>query len=250
MRTLKLVFAYDGTNYHGFQRQNNAVAIQQLIEDMLSKVCNEPIQVAASGRTDAGVHARYQVVSFSTTGIIPTENLVKVAPSFLPEDIVLLEATEVDVAFHARKSACWKRYCYNILQTELKDPFKRNYAWQMKTELDIAAMQNCADFIIGTHDFSAYKSAGSADVSPIKTIYEAVWSKDKNNINFAISGDGFVYHMVRNLVWAMVQVGLKKASPEDFKAELEAAKRHFKNAPAPAQGLYLDYVGYEPYKKT
>lgn len=123
MRTLKLTFAYDGTNYHGFQRQTNAVTVQQIIEEKLAALCGEPVTVAGSGRTDTGVHAKGQVVSLVTNGTIPAGNLVRACAGVLPEDIVLWQAEEAQEGFHARYSACWKRYCYLVLPKPYNDPF-------------------------------------------------------------------------------------------------------------------------------
>jgi tRNA pseudouridine(38-40) synthase len=139
MRTLKLTVAYDGTNYHGFQKQTNALTVQQVLEEKLSLLCGEKIVTAGSGRTDTGVHARGQVVSLTTSGSIPLENLLKACAGILPKDIVLWQAEEADEGFHARYSACWKRYCYRIVQNKHADPFLRNYVWQMREYLRLEA---------------------------------------------------------------------------------------------------------------
>ena len=132
MRYLKLTLAYDGSNYHGFQRQKNAVGIQQIVEKALSKLFGEEIKIAASGRTDTGVHAHAQVISFATEGTVPTDKIVQAMSSYLPEDIVVWKAEEVTVDFNARYSALAKRYVYRILITETINPFERNYSWQLK----------------------------------------------------------------------------------------------------------------------
>ena len=248
MRTLKLTVAYDGTNYHGFQKQTNALTVQQVLEEKLSLLCGEKIVTAGSGRTDTGVHARGQVVSLTTSGSIPLKNLLKACAGILPKDIVLWQAEEADEGFHARYSACWKRYCYRIVQNKHADPFLRNYVWQMREYLRLEAMQEAAQLLLGTHDFSFFRSAGSVESSPVKTIYRAEWlQKEQGELEFCIEGNGFLYHMVRNIVWHLVEVGKGTKSIAAFKSEFAAGKRHFKVAPAPPQGLYLDYVGYIPH---
>ena len=248
MRTLKLTVAYDGTNYHGFQKQTNALTVQQVLEEKLSLLCGEKIVTAGSGRTDTGVHARGQVVSLTTSGSIPLENLLKACAGILPKDIVLWQAEEADEGFHARYSACWKRYCYRIVQNKHADPFLRNYVWQMREYLRLEAMQEAAQLLLGTHDFSFFRSAGSVQSSPVKTIYRAEWlPKEQGELEFCIEGNGFLYHMVRNIVWHLVEVGKGTKSIAAFKSEFAAGKRHFKVAPAPPQRLYLDYVGYIPH---
>ena len=249
MRTLKLTVAYDGSAYHGFQRQPNDITVQQVLEEALTRITGAAVTLAGSGRTDSGVHARGQVVSFATACPIPAANLKKAMNSILPPDIAVMAAEEVQEGFHARYSARWKRYCYRVVLNKDYDPFLRNFAWQMQnTVLDVAAMNTAAAYLLGTHDFSFFRSSGSVQTSPVKTIYKAQWqAAAPGNLLFTIEGDGFLYRMVRNIVWNLVEVGAGRKSVERFKEELDAAARHFKISPAPPQGLYLDYVGYEEY---
>lgn len=245
MRHLKLTLAYDGSGYNGFQRQKNAVGIQQILEKALSKMFGEEIRIAASGRTDTGVHAEGQVISFSTSGTVPTEKIVQALPSYLPEDIVVWKAEDVAHNFNARYSAIAKRYVYRIIIAETPSPFKRKYAWYLKKPLDVQAMQAAADAILGEHDFAAFRSAGSAPVKTVKNIYKAEWTKsDEQELQFTIEGDGFLYHMVRNLVGAMVRVGNGKISLERFKDILASCDRKQAGTAAPPQGLCLDEVFY------
>ena len=247
MRTIRLVVAYDGSGYHGFQKQKNALTIQQLLEEVLARLCGEAVTTAGSGRTDAGVHALAQTVTFTTNGSIPCANIVRAAKKMLPPDIVITSATEMPEGFHARYSAKWKRYMYRIVENEYDSPFEVKYAWQMRERLDIAAMNAAAQMLLGTHDFSAFRSSGSVEGSAVKTIYEASWQRSADGLRFVISGDGFLYHMVRNIVWSLVQVGLGKRTAADFAAELNARRCEFLNSPAPAQGLYLAQVFYDEY---
>lgn len=247
MRTIKLIVAYDGSGYHGFQKQKNAQTVQGVLEEALAKLCGGSVVTAGSGRTDAGVHALAQTVTFTTAGRIPCANLVRAAASLLPKDIVIISAEEVADGFHARFSARWKTYHYKLLVNEHANPFMVRYAWQLRQQLDVAAMNAAAALLLGTHDFSAFRSSGSVESSPVKTIYEAKWQQRGQELLFSISGDGFLYHMVRNLVWSLVQVGLGKRTTADFAAELAAQRCEFLNEPAPPQGLYLAHVGYNEY---
>lgn len=249
MRTFKLTVAYDGSGYHGFQRQPRDITVQQVLEDALSRITGENVVLAGSGRTDSGVHARGQVVSFATCCGIPAANLKRAMNSILPPDITVIASQEAEEGFHARFSAKWKRYCYRIVLNGDYDPFIRNYAWQMQnTKLNIETMNMAAGFLLGTHDFSFFRSSGSVQSSPVKTIYKTVWQeKAPGDLLFVIEGDGFLYRMVRNIVWNLAETGLGRKSLEQFKEELDKAERHFKISPAPPQGLYLDYVGYTEY---
>ena len=247
MRTLKIVISYDGSGYHGFQKQKDILTVQGVVEEVLEKLCGERVVTAGSGRTDAGVHALAQTLTFTTNGRIPCANMVRAAASLLPRDIVLISAEEVEEGFHARFSAKWKTYEYKLLVNAHDNPFMVRYAWQLREQLDLPAMNEAAALLLGTHDFSAFRSTGSVDSSPVKTIYAASWQRQGEEVSFRISGDGFLYHMVRNLVWSLVQVGLGRRSKADFAAELAAARCEFLNSPAPAEGLYLAQVGYEEY---
>lgn len=248
MRTLKLTVCYDGSNYFGFQRQTKELTIQEVLEEKLARICGEPVQIVGSGRTDARVHARGQVVSFATRGTIPLANMPRAMNSILPDDIRILQAEEAPDGFNARKDACWKEYEYRIRFTPQPDPFTRNYVWQLREEPDLEKMQEAAQLLLGTHDFSGFQSAGSSPVSPVKTIYVSRWQKEADGtLIYRIAGDGFVYHMVRNLVWSMVQIGLGKKTPQAMQQELQMQRGEFENSPAPPQGLYLVRVEYEPF---
>ena len=248
MRTLKLVVAYDGSAYHGFQKQKNAVTVQNILEEVLSKLCGEAVVTAGSGRTDAGVHAWGQVVTLETNGTIPCANIIRASKKMLPPDIVIVGVEEVETGFHARYSAKWKRYQYRIVENDFDSPFEVKYAWQFRDTLDVDAMNQAASYLLGTHDFSAFRSSGSVETSPIRTMYEAKWERRDKELLFTIGGDGFLYHMVRNLVWSLVQVGLSKRTPKDFADELTAKRCEYLNEPAPAQGLYLKEVFYTEFE--
>ena len=248
MRTLKLTISYDGTGYSGFQRLTNHKGIQNIIEDKLSHLLKETVRVAGSGRTDAGVHARCQVVSLETGSRIPIDRVPVAMNSILPADIRVLAAEEAAAGFHARKDVCWKEYEYIVQYTPAPDPFSSHYVWQLQEKPAVEPMNEAARFLVGTHDFKGFRSSGSVEYSPIKTIYYSVWEpQGENRFIYRIGGSGFVYHMVRNLVWSMIRIGLGRKKPETIVQELLAARGEFENEPAPPQGLYLAKVAYEPY---
>lgn len=250
MRTLKLTFSYDGTGYPGFQRLADKTAIQNILEEKLSYLCGEPVQVSGSGRTDAGVHARCQVVSLETNGRIPLENLLRALNSLLPGDIRALKAEEAPMGFHARKNVCWKQYEYQVRYLPEPDPFSWHYVWQIGECPELRLLNEAASCITGTHDFSGFQSSSTTPASPVKTIYESVWSlPEPGQFIYRISGSGFVYHMVRNLVWSMLQAGLGRKPAQALEEELKLPRGAFENSPAPAQGLYLSHVSYEPWPK-
>lgn len=244
MRTIKLTVAYDGSSYHGFQKQKHGQTIQNKLEEVLSLLCNETVSTIGSGRTDAGVHALAQTVSFSTNGRIPCNNIVRAAARMLPLDIIIRDAVEVEEDFHARYSAKEKTYLYKIVINEQDSPFLYRYAWQIHEKLNLEAMNEAAAMLLGKHDFSAFRSSGSVETDPNRTMTLAEWTKTADGLSFRITGDGFLYHMVRNLVWSLVQVGLGKRVPADFQAELNSGRCEFLNEPAPACGLYLEAVKY------
>lgn len=244
-RNIKLTVAYDGTRYHGFQRQSNALAVQQVLEDRLETIFGHKLSLNASGRTDTGVHAHGQVVNFYTTGSIPSDRIVEAASSVLPEDIVVIAAEEVDKSFHSRRSARSKTYMYRIFNDRLPNPFERHYAWHVSRKLDFAAMEAAVRQIVGTHDFSAFKAAGGPPVSPVKTIFSAECQrKDDALIQFTFTGNGFLYHMVRNLVGTFVEIGTGRRASSEFAQILACCDRRRAGATAPPQGLYLMHVEY------
>jgi tRNA pseudouridine38-40 synthase len=243
-RTLKLTVAYDGTAFHGFQRQANALTVQQVLEERLARIFGHPVKVVGAGRTDAGVHAYGQVVSLRTTGSIPTDRVAQAARSVLPDAIVVTAAAEVAATFHARYAAKSKIYLYRLHTGAVPDPFLRNYAWHLADGTDAAAMHAAAQRTVGEHDFSAFRAAGGAPGSPVRTILAASCRRDGPLTEFSFWGTGFLYHMVRNLVGTLVDVGLGRISADDFAAILASRDRNRAGITAPPQGLYLKQVLY------
>lgn len=247
-RRLKLLLAYDGSGYHGWQRQKNAPTVQEALEEALARLLGEEVRVTGSGRTDAGVHALGQWASFTTACPLPLAKLPAALNGLLPGAIRALRAEEAEPGFDARRDACWKRYLYRLYFAWQPSPFAANYAWQLGEELDLAGMEEAAAYLLGPHDFSAFRSSGSTAGSPVRTIYQAGFACRGRELLFYIAGDGFLYHMVRNLVWTLVQVGRGLRSPGSFLEELGSERCTYLNSPAPAAGLYLQQVGYQPYE--
>ena len=251
-RNIKMIVAYDGTNYHGFQRQKNALAIQEVLESTMSPIFGHSVWVIGSGRTDTGVHARAQTINFTTTSRIPVEKMPIAVNSRLPRDIAILSAEEVDADFHSRFSAEEKTYAYQLLISECPDPFVVPYVWQVKKPLKLDLMRDALDIVVGTHDFSSFEASGSAVRDPVRTIYEATLTEEgAGRVTIRLRGNGFLYHMVRNIVGTLVDVGLGRTSVEGFRHILEAHDRRLAGVTAPPQGLFLENVRYPKkyYKK-
>lgn len=244
-RNIKMVIAYDGTNYHGFQRQKNALAIQEVLEDIMSPIFGHPVWIIGSGRTDTGVHARAQTINFITTSRIPVDKMPIAVNSRLPRDIAVLSAEEVSADFHARFSAEEKTYAYQLLISECPDPFAACYVWQVKKPLRLDLMREALTVIVGTHDFSSFEASGSTVRDPVRTIYEATLTEEGNDrITVRFRGNGFLYHMVRNLVGTLVDVGLGRTTVDGFREILQAHDRRMAGITAPPQGLFLENVRY------
>lgn len=245
IRNIALIVSYDGTNYNGFQRQKApAVGVQNLLEDRLAKIFGEKIVMIGSGRTDSGVHALGQVVSFKTQGRIEIEKIPIAASSVLPEDIVVRKAFEVPMNFSALHSAKSKIYIYQIQTGKTLNPFTRNFAWHIPYPMDIGLMQNALDLLKGTHDFSAFKAASTTDMNPVRNMLEAEIYSEQDMIIIKLHATGFLYHMARNIVSAVVQVGRKKISLDDFHNIFLSCDRRKAPATAPAEGLFLFRVFY------
>ena len=243
-RNIMLTLSYDGTQYHGFQRQNKVIAVQNVLEKALEKLFGDSIELAAAGRTDAGVHAMGQVVNFFTDGVIPIENVVRAGNRLLPDDIVLLEAKEADRDFSALHSVESKIYIYKVYESEIADPFLSRFSWHINKPLNLEYMQSALKYIEGEHDFSSFRSAGGNDTSPIREIYEASCKKDGNMYIFKFWGSGFLYHMVRNIMGLMINIGLGRVDKDEVPKIMAARNRALAGKMAPANGLYLYKVYY------
>ncbi len=249
-RNIALLIAYDGTNYNGFQRQNPpSRAIQNILEERLEKIFGDTIELAASGRTDSGVHAAGQVVNFFTDGRIEVEKIPLAASGILPGDIVVKKAWEVDKNFSARHSAKSKIYSYKIQRGETLNPFTARFARHIRYPLDVEKMSDALKILEGTHDFSAFKAAGGPPVSPVRTIYRAEIFPEEifgaDILTIKIHSTGFLYHMARNIVAAVTEVGRQRITLKDFEEIFESRDRGRVPATAPACGLCLEKVFYD-----
>jgi tRNA pseudouridine38-40 synthase len=251
MRNLKLVLAYDGSEFSGWQVQPDAVTIQGTMASAIGRVTGEKVLPQGSGRTDAGVHALAQVASFATESPIPAENLVKALNDILPPSIRVLEAAEAPLAFHARKSARAKTYRYRIYRGAICPPFLARYVWHYPYPLDEDAMGRAAGFVVGQHDFTSFAAVdperGREDetISNVREIFASTWEREEEELVYLVRGSGFLHHMVRNLVGTFVLVGKGTLKPEDMAMILEARNRSDAGATAPASGLYLVSVDYQ-----
>jgi tRNA pseudouridine38-40 synthase len=244
-RNIRLTLEYDGTRYHGWQRQKNAVSLQEVIEDALARITGEAVRLIASGRTDAGVHALGQVANFITTSHAPSRAFVQGLNSLLPMDIAVLEALEVPLSFHARYDAVWKTYEYQILNRPVRSPLSRRRAWWLDRPLEFAALEKAAAVLPGEHDFLAFRAAGSRPGSARRRVRQACWrSPGEGLLSFTITANGFLRGMVRTLVGTMAEIGKGKYPPEYLGEVLEKGDRGLAGPTAPPQGLFLVGVEY------
>jgi tRNA pseudouridine38-40 synthase len=244
MRNIKLIIEYDGSRYHGWQSQSNAITIQDILEKSIKKLTGEECSIIGSGRTDVGVHALGQVANFTTTSTIPAEKFSYALNTTLPEDIVVKSSQEVDLNFHSRFSAKSKRYSYYIFNSTFPSALLRNRVWHVPYSIDVALMGKAALFLKGTHDFSAFRAAGSTAKTSVRTISDILVSSNKNIIEISILGDGFLYNMVRIIAGTLIEVGRGKINAGDIPSILESRDRRKAGITAPAHGLYLVEVFY------
>lgn len=244
-RNIKLVLEYDGSHYHGWQRQQGVLTIQEVLESRLEVMLRGPISARASGRTDAGVHARGQVVNFySRTSLAPVE-IQRGINSLLPPDIVVLSAEEVADSFHSRFSASSKTYEYHILNRQTPSALHRQFAWHIRRKMLVSPILDCLEIIKGLHDFSAFMGSGSSVKSTERCVYRADLNHpDEDHLVFSIEANGFLRHMVRNIVGTLVDVGKGRLTPADFSDILAGKDRRRAGMTAPAHGLYLLAVHY------
>jgi tRNA pseudouridine38-40 synthase len=248
MRTFKLTIAYDGTDFAGWQWQPQRRTIQGELQETLKRVTQEEIKCIASGRTDAGVHALGQVVSFESETYLSPAALKKALNAELPEDMLVCEVAEAPPRFHAQRDAIRKRYRYVVEDGRLPDLFDRKYVWHVYQRLDVEAMKEAARPLVGTHDFASYETGGSQRLTTVRTIYDLVVERRQaeltDRVVIEVEADGFLYNMVRNIAGTLVAVG-KGKEPVSFPAEALAKKdRQAAGMTAPAQGLFLVGVEY------
>jgi tRNA pseudouridine38-40 synthase len=272
VRNLRLVLAYDGTDFHGWQRQPERPTVQGAVEDAVARILGEKVTVYGSGRTDAGVHALHQVANFKTQCRIPCANLQKALNDILPPTVRVKQVDEVGENFHARYDVKSKTYRYRILQSPLCSPFLWRFVWHYPHALDVAKMAEAAALLVGEHDFAAFASAdGAAAATPgsddqgeaqqsseesreareshrstVRRVSSSslVWRPKRQSLVYDVSGRGFLHHMVRNIVGTLVEVGQGKLGAADVERILASRDRRQAGPTAPPQGLFLAKVEY------
>ncbi len=249
-RNLKLVLAYDGRYYHGWQVQPGQSTIQGTLAAAIGRITGEKVLPQGSGRTDAGVHALAQVVTFITESLVPARNFLGALNDILPPDIRVLDASEADAAVHARQSAIAKTYRYRIYRDGVRPPFLARYVWHFPYPLAENAMTESASLVTGQHDFTSFAAVdterGRGDEPPanVRTIFSSSWERQGSELIYTIRGSGFLHHMVRNLVGTFILVGKGTLAPADVMRILQEHNRTAAGATAPAGGLYLVNVEY------
>ena len=235
---------YVGTAYHGWQVQKNAVSVAETLEKALATVVCHPVKCTGAGRTDAGVHAEVYIANFRTTSRIPCDRIPLAVNTRLPDDIVVVKATEVPDDFNAIGSCLKKEYTYRIYNSRLCNAFYVNRAWFYPRHLDEHVMQRAADCFVGTHDFSAVRAVGTEVRSPIRTVYYFDISRTGDLIECRVCANGFLYNMVRAMVGTCVYAAEGKFGPEDVSAILESKNRTAAGPTVPPGGLYMTRLWY------
>jgi tRNA pseudouridine38-40 synthase len=244
-RNLKVTLAYDGTRFVGWQRQAEGESIQGLLEAALARFEGAPVTVHGAGRTDAGVHALAQVASVRLTCQHDVRTLMRALNAHLPEELRVLAVDEAAPDFHARFSARGKTYRYQLRSGGVASPFDRAFVWSLPETLDVAAMQQAASALEGTHDFSAFQSVGNDVPSTVRRLDASVVRPEGDLLVYEVTGEGFLRHMVRAIVGTLVEVGRGWRAADSMPALLAAADRGAAGATAPPHGLFLAAVHYD-----
>jgi tRNA pseudouridine38-40 synthase len=245
-RRVKLTVSYDGTAYAGWQVQPNGTTIQEVMEGAFSRILQEPVRLRAAGRTDAGVHAREQVVDFADAGVRDLETIVRGGNALLPPAIRVLSASVAPETFDARRHATEKEYRYFLYLSPVDSPFLSRYAWHIEAPLDLEAVREGLSHLVGEHDFSSFRGQGCNAISPVRTVFRAEVAKHDvpGLVSIDVAGAGFLRHMVRNIVGTVVNAGKGKHSADHIGEILRARDRSAAGVNAPPNGLFLWRVSY------
>ncbi|MGD8814470.1 MAG: tRNA pseudouridine(38-40) synthase TruA [Anaerolineales bacterium] len=246
MGLYKSIIAYDGTDFAGYQRQaDDQRTVQGTIEHALRKLGWSGKSITVAGRTDAGVHARGQVVAFELAWAQGSDVLTRALNANLPRDVAVWNTQLAPADFHPRFSARYRRYRYSLLISSLRDPLQERYAWRVFPAVDLEAMRTTSSFLVGRHDFAAFGRPPKPEGSTVRNVYRVHWDQTGEMISFAIEADAFLYHMVRRLVAALVAVGTGRAKPDAVASLLDNPTANWQGAIAPACGLCLEAVIYD-----
>ena len=245
MRNLKLIIAYKGTNYHGFQVQKNAIAVCQAFQDVVQKVMGERYDVVGCSRTDSGVHASGYVLTIKCDNPIPCRGLKMAMNMKLPADIAVLDCCEMPEGFHPRYDTTGKKYVYRIWNRLEKSPFLYETTHHHPMRLYLDRMEEGAKHMVGTHDFSSFCSMGGSVEDKVRTVYACTVKKTENLVEITVIGDGFLYNMVRIMVGTLLEISYGKYEPQDVVAMIQAKDRNRAGVTAPPHGLTLEEVYYE-----
>jgi tRNA pseudouridine38-40 synthase len=239
-----IVVEYDGLPYCGWQGQKNGISVQQVLTEAMEKVLHEKVTLHASGRTDRGVHALGQVVHFDTNTCISVEKLPAAFNTYLPNSIAVKSAKEVSPSFHARFAAKQKTYVYKIYNSKIRSPIKQNTHCHIKNSLDFEKMQEAAELLVGTMDYKCFMASGSFVQNTVRTIYSLTVAKEGDEITLTVTGNGFLYNMVRIIAGTLIYVGCSKITLEGLKRALETGDRKLAGKTLPPHGLYLHSAEY------
>lgn len=245
MKRVKMVVAYDGTNYCGWQVQPNGITVEEVLNRSLSNLLGEKIEVMGASRTDSGVHSLGNVAVFDTNTRMPADKIAFALNQRLPEDIVVQGSCEVPSDWHPRYQESTKTYEYRILNRTFRMPTRRLDTYFYHYPLDVEQMSEAASYLVGTHDFASFCAANAQVKSTVRTIYSCTAQKENDIITIRVTGNGFLYNMVRIIAGTLIEVGAGKRRPEEIKDILAAENRDAAGPTAPAQGLTMMGIEYE-----
>lgn len=244
MRNIRIIIEFDGSNFCGWQKQPKGRTVQQTVEKAINKATNEQIEINGSSRTDAGVHAKGMVANFFTNSTIPADKFREAINARLPEDVSIIKSEEVDENFHARYSSKGKTYSYTIINRYERLSLGHQYLYHYRYKLDMEKMNEACTYFVGKHDFSAFMSPGSSIKTTVRTIHDIHIQKNGDKIIIYVTGDGFLYNMVRIIVGTLLKIGNGKLEPEDIPQIIEEKNRKRAGMCVPPNGLVLEKVFY------
>lgn len=245
-RNILIILSYDGSRYHGWQVQKNALTVQEVFQNALEKIINEKVDIKGCSRTDTGVHANMYAVNFKTSSKIRCENIIYALNRFLPKDIATIKSSEVPLDFHARYSCKGKEYIYKIWNNKIRNPFLNNRAFHYWYPLDENYLNSAAQMFIGSHDFTSFATLDKRETkNMIRNIEKFNVYRNGDMVEFKVKADGFLYNMVRIMSGTLLRIAQNKIKPEDIPRIIESKNRKNAGPTAPPEGLYLNKVFYD-----